>query len=55
MVHYFDLGPDGRPVLIVLLNRKRYMDSRIFYLLMQHMPQGYKEKTWGGKKVLVNR
>tara|TARA_Y100000389_G_C17470464_1_gene530047 strand:- start:10506 stop:11816 length:1311 start_codon:yes stop_codon:yes gene_type:complete len=43
--HYFDLGPDGRPVLIVLLNEKS-SDSHILFI-NAHMPQGYNIKGEG--------
>ena len=43
--HYFDLGPDGRPVLIVLLKEKS-SDSHILFI-NAHMPQGYNIKGKG--------
>ena len=43
--HYFDLGPDGRPVLIVLLYEKS-SDSHILFI-NAHMPQGYNIKGEG--------
>ena len=43
--HCFDLGPDGRPVLIVLLKEKS-SDSHILFI-NAHMPQGYNIKGEG--------
>ena len=54
--HYFDLGPDGRPVLIVLLKEKS-SNSHILFI-NAHMPQGYNIKKLGKGKpdeVIANK
>ena len=54
--HYFDLGPDGRPVLIVLLKEKS-SNSHILFI-NAHMPQGYNIKKLGEGKpdeVIANK
>lgn len=54
--HCFDLGPDGRPVLIVLLKEKS-SNSHILFI-NAHIPQGYNIKKLGEGKpeqVIANK